>query len=397
MSAPGRAPQVLIAVVPDAPLVAGLPCAVRAARRACAELSPSRVILAGADAAFLRRWQAPLAACGEALVGGDDPRALNDDLPLLALAGDALADDGALADFVLAAKAPAARRAADRAVAAWTDSPDAFGAGAARPSQVHARLLAAAFPAIAAGAFFDAATPPAAARAADVLYARLAKDSDGYLARFDRRVSLALTRLLLPLPVTPNQVTAAGLALSLLGAWELSLGAPARQLAGAALLWLACILDGSDGELARLKLLATPTGGAFDLWCDHAAHLATFVALPVGVARLHPGMDWRRAGALLVLGVAASAASVWKLVLSVPERERGPRAALVERVASRDYVYLILLFAALGRLDWFVWAAAAGANLFWPALWLLARPARLSPPGPSRAESRSPRRETSLS
>lgn len=346
---------------------------------------------------FLRRWRASLAACGAVVVGGDDSSMLAADRPLLALSADAFPDDGALTAFVRTANAPSSRRIDGRPVAVWTDSPAAFGAGAAPPSQVHARLLASAFPPIDAGSFFDAATPSASARAADALYGRLAKDTDGYLARFDRRLSLALTRLLLALPVTPNQVTAAGLALGLLGAWQLAAGSAARQLAGAFVLWLSCILDGSDGELARLKLLATPEGGAFDLWSDHVAHMATFLALPIGVARLHPDMNWWRAGLTLFFGVALSAASLWRLVLSVPERARGPHAALVERVASRDYVYLILACAALGRLDWFVWAAAVGSNLFWPALWLIARPALLSPTDTTNSAPRSTRRETSPS
>ncbi len=376
-----EAVQVLLSADASAPLVAGLPASVRAACLAARELSPRRVVIAGADAQFLRRWARPLALCGARVSGGDDPSALDARGPLLAVAADAFPDEGALAELASASGAAASRRAGGRTVAALCRAPDRLGAGTEAPSRVLARALADAAAGARVGRFLDARSP----RGTRKLYASLAKDTDGYLARLDRRVSLALTRLLLPLPVTPNQVTAAGLALSLLGAWQLAAGTVARQVLGGVLLWASCILDGTDGELARLKLLATPQGGAFDLWCDHAAHLATFVALPVGVARLHPGMDWRRAGALLVLGVAASAATVWKLVLSVPERERGPHAALVERVASRDYVYLILLFAALGRLDWFVWAAAAGANLFWPALWLLARPARLSPSGPSRA------------
>jgi hypothetical protein len=41
--------------------------------------------------------------------------------------------------------------------------------------------------------------------------------------------------------------------------------------------------------------------------------------------------------------------------------------------ASRDYVYLILALTAIGRLDWFVWAAAVGSHLFNAFLWLRAR------------------------
>jgi len=198
------------------------------------------------------------------------------------------------------------------------------------------------------------------------------RDTDGYLARLDRRVSGALTRLLARSPVTPDQVTAAALALALLGAWELAAARAGAQAFGALLLWLSCVLDGCDGELARLKGLGTPEGAAFDLWADHVAHLATFIALPIGAARLHPGAPWPLLGAVLVSGAALSAFGVWRLVLSAPAARRAAFPAWVERVASRDYVYLIAAFAAVERLDLFVWAAALGSHAFWIRLWTLA-------------------------
>jgi len=379
---PERRPlQVLVSAAPGVPLVAGLPCAVRAAYRAGRELNPDRIVIAGADAAFLARWSFPLEAAGVPTRGGDEPGSLDPALPLLALASDAFPEEGAL-EAVRAAMDGAAsgRRALQgRTAALWTRDAGALGAGSAPPSAVLARALAAPAPELSAGAFLDAATPADAARTAQVLYSRLAKNNDGYLARFDRRLSLALTRLMLPFPITPNQVTAASLALGLLGAWWLAAASPAVQFAGAALLWFCALLDGCDGEIARLKLHMTASGGDFDLWADHVAHMATFIALPIGVARLHPHASWWIPGSLLFTGVAASAYLVWRLVLRVPEAERGPLSIFVERIASRDYVYLILALAAINRLDWFIWTAAVGSHAFWLSmLWLSRRQSAVS-------------------
>lgn len=367
--------QVVLSAAPGAVTVAGLPCAVRAAYRAGRELAPDRIVLAGADAAYLERWAFPLAAAGAPVRGGDEPSALDPSLPVLALAPDAFPEEGALAALAAAAgSAPNGRRVLDgRAVAARARDGAALGAGREAPSAVLARALAADAPELGAGVFLDARTPQAAAASAEVLYSRLAKDNDGYLARLDRRLSLALTRLMLPFPITPNQVTAVSLALGLLGAWWLAAPSAPRQFAGAVLLWFCALLDGCDGEIARLKLHMTTHGGDFDLWADHVAHMATFIALPVGVARLHPHTHWWTPGLLLFVGVGASAYSVWRLVLSVPEAERGPLSVFVERIASRDYVYLILALCAIGRLDWFIWTAAVGSNAFWLTLWWLAR------------------------
>jgi phosphatidylglycerophosphate synthase len=347
---------------------------VRAAYRAGRELSPDRIVIAGADAAYLRRWAFPLGAAGAPVRAGDEPGALDPSLPLLAVAAGAFPDEGALTDFVAAARAaggPASR--AERAGIEAVYAPDAAALGAGRdaPADVLARALAAPAAPLAPGVFLRADDRASAAVAARVLYGRLGKDNDGYLARFDRTLSVALTRLMLPFPITPNQVTAASLLLGLLGAWWLAGPSAREQFAGALTLWFCCLLDGCDGEIARLKHHVTPHGGDFDLLADHIAHLATFVALPIGVARLHPGLNWWIPGVLLVTGFLACGFSVWWLVLRVPEDERGPMSLVIERVASRDYVYLILALTLVGRLDWFVWTAAVGSHGFWAWLWWL--------------------------
>ncbi len=381
MTEPAKRPwQILVAAPPDAPLVAGLPPAVRAAVRAGRELAPDRIVIAGADDAFLKKWAFQLRASGVPTLGARfGAAALDRTLPLLALDPESFPDEGGLRDFAAGAEAAARAGGGDarfllagRPVAALRFKPAEFGAGAKPLEEVLEKTLSAPAPEVPLGAFLDA-RGSAAERAADVLCARLAKDNDGYIAVFDRRLSIALTRLLLPFPVTPNHVTTAGLALGLLGAWWLASSSALVQFYGALVLWFCCLLDGSDGEISRLKHLSTPWGASYDVWADQFAHLATFVALPIGVARLHPGHDWLVPGVLLVTGFLACGFSVWYLVLRVPEDKRGPLALTVERIASRDYVYLILLLTAIGRLDWFVWAAAVGSHAFNAFLWLQSR------------------------
>lgn len=205
------------------------------------------------------------------------------------------------------------------------------------------------------------------------------RPTDGYIARYDRALSGAVTKVLLPFPVTPNAITTACLFFGLWGAWALASGSPRRQLAGAALLWFCAILDGCDGEVARLKNQSTRFGAAYDEASDHLANLAVFIAIPLGVHRLHPQMNVALPGALLVSGVAISAAAVWALVLHAPRNLRERYPLIIERLASRDFVYLILLACALGHLEWFLWAAAVGSHLFYVGLGLAALRARHQP------------------
>lgn len=369
--------QVLLRTRPEAATVAGLPCAVRAAFRAGRELAPDRIVIAGADVLFLKKWAFQLRAAGVPVLADEaGAQALSLDIPLLALDADAFPDEGGLLDFLSAAQsAPghSLRRLASRTAAVFLREASLAGAGRRAPAEVHDGAMSAPALPIEAGAFLDASTPETARASARLLYSRLAKDNDGYIARLDRTLSLSITRLLLPLPVSPNQVTAASLLIGLAGAWWLAAPSARLQFWGAFTLWFCCLLDGCDGEIARLKHHATPWGGEFDLLADHIAHLATFIALPIGVARLHPGGNWWTPGMLLVTGFMACGFSVWRLVLSVPKDKRGPLALVVERIASRDYIYLILAATAVGRLDWFVWAAALGSHAFWVWLWFMSR------------------------
>jgi phosphatidylglycerophosphate synthase len=349
-------------------LVAGLPPGLRSADRARAELPGARVTLWDCGAAWPRRYRRQLASLGARCAAEDAPEALLEPgMPVLVLDGEGFPKPGALAAFLERARAaggPARWVSGARAVAAWLP---------AAPSAATApELLSKAGGAAVAldgwlGAFDDAS----AAAAERELFASLPKDTDGYIARLDRRLSITISAALLGLPVTPNDITTASLVLGLLGAWWLASGSYGLTVAGAALLWFCCLLDGCDGEVARLKLLCSPSGAAYDLAADHVAHLATFVAIPVGVHRALPQASFKLPGVLLVSGFLACMFSVWYLVLRKPENERGRHALLIERVASRDYVYLILLLALLGRLDWFLYAAGVGSHVFWAALWLL--------------------------
>lgn len=215
------------------------------------------------------------------------------------------------------------------------------------------------------------------------------KGTDGFMARhFDRRISLAVTRLLLDTRVTPNQMTLASTAIGLAGAGLLSAGSYAAGVAGALLVWLHSTLDGCDGELARLRFQESPFGGVLDFWGDNLVHVTLFMCLGAGVSRA-VGALWPAA-----LGLAASASAAASAALAYVHSKRKARAAgpffsgmtevsanaaggekrlaaLEDTLAQRDFIYLLVLLAAAGRLSWFLWASAVGSPIFLGGLlWL---------------------------
>lgn len=206
---------------------------------------------------------------------------------------------------------------------------------------------------------------------------------DSYLAALlDRPMSRPLTRFLLRTPLAPAHVTLLGLATGLLGAAGLATVSYWGRLGGVLLLVASLVLDCVDGDLARARLAQNPAGARLDVVGDYLVNLAVFAGLAIGLLRegLTAGTAWAALG--LITGVGAAMATVHVLFIR-PALERGgdlhwagdagslrgrPGASIAEKLASRDYTYLLLVLAAIGHLEWFLTAAAVGAWVFTAAL-----------------------------
>src|SRR5262249_62044011 len=103
----------------------------------------------------------------------------------------------------------------------------------------------------------------------------LIKQREGFMSRhFERKISLALTRRLAVTRITPDVMTLVSLAIGLTGAPFFLSSSPAYQLTGALLFLLHSILDGCDGELARLKFVESAHGAILDFLGDNVVALA---------------------------------------------------------------------------------------------------------------------------
>ena len=111
------------------------------------------------------------------------------------------------------------------------------------------------------------------------------KPLDGAVAaRLNRTLSQrTVTPALLALfpRITPNQVTLVAFAVAVVAAAGFVVGAP---IAAALLLWLASVLDGSDGEVARLTYRSSPYGGVLDAVLDRAADGIVFTGAAIYLA-----------------------------------------------------------------------------------------------------------------
>ena len=197
------------------------------------------------------------------------------------------------------------------------------------------------------------------------LYRSLIKQNEGFMSRhFERRISMAVTRLLVDTSVTPNMMTVVSVAIGLLGAVGFLSAAPAWQLTGALLFLAHSILDGCDGELARLKFLESRHGAVLDFWGDNIVHFAVFSAMAVGWAR-HAHSAWPLAiGAVAVAAAAGTAAFMFKRFVEDRPTTGTWAARLIGAVSHRDFIYMVVALSAFGRAHWFLVATAVGTPLF---------------------------------
>jgi 1L-myo-inositol 1-phosphate cytidylyltransferase / CDP-L-myo-inositol myo-inositolphosphotransferase len=220
---------------------------------------------------------------------------------------------------------------------------------------------------------FVMSSPADAAAAETWLLRALIKPHETFVSRhFERRLSLALTRRLARTSLTPNAMSLIMIGAGLLGAPCFLSASPGWQVTGALLFLLHSVLDGCDGELARLKYLESASGARLDFWGDNIVHSAVFACLALGWS-LSIGAGWPLLlGAWVVGSTLAAAAAVRPDTSSarLATHERSASRRLVESLANRNFIYLVLLLAVAARAWWILVPAAIGTPIFLTlALW----------------------------
>jgi len=220
------------------------------------------------------------------------------------------------------------------------------------------------------------ATPEDVSKAEDWLLCSLVKETESFMSRHvERRISLAITRRLASTRITPNAMTLVSLAVGLMGAPFFLSSRPGWQLTGALLFWAHSILDGCDGELARLKFLESRWGGLLDFWGDNAVHVAVFMCMAIGWSRASLALGPLLVGGVAVAGTVLIASVVYRhtmqekatdapLFTSVVRTRASRLSRLADTLARRDFIYLIVLLSAVGKVPWFLLLTAVGSPIF---------------------------------
>jgi phosphatidylglycerophosphate synthase len=195
----------------------------------------------------------------------------------------------------------------------------------------------------------------------------LIKRTEGFMSRhFERKVSTAITRRLVDTPVTPNAMTLVSVAIGLAAAPFFLAAAPALQTTGALLFLLHSIVDGCDGELARLRFQESRGGALLDFWGDNVVHVAVFGCMALGWSLASHSAWPLLAGAAAIAGTLGAAATVARRFVS--ERSVGAAGSIATRLtdtlANRDFIYAVIILALFGHAAWFVVIAGLGTPAF---------------------------------
>lgn len=202
---------------------------------------------------------------------------------------------------------------------------------------------------------------------------------DGVVDRYlNRRISPFFTRLFLWMGLSPNAITILSLAVGLMAAATFTAGSYAAGVLGGLLLQLSAIIDCCDGEVARLTHTESEFGKQLDIVSDNLVHIAIFAGVAWAVYLRAPAFGPLALGAAAVLGNLASFFVLTRLrnlrLRQEATQDQMARMEFMLGFVSRDFSLLLLVLAALDRLDWFLWLAAVGANLFWVAMAWISRP-----------------------
>ena len=213
------------------------------------------------------------------------------------------------------------------------------------------------------------------------------KGTDGNVARFNRGLSVPISVALIRTPITANQLSVMLVAVGFYSGWLFSIGSYWPGVLAGFLSLAASILDGCDGEIARLKYQESALGCWIETFGDYSYYIAIFIGITVGAVH-QTGFDifyW--IGALAITATLVTFALLIYLRARITNGQPNRLHAVAKErfqaeqslwiriiwrvsfVASRAAMpYGIMVFALLSILPGIIILAAVGANIYWVSL-----------------------------
>lgn len=199
--------------------------------------------------------------------------------------------------------------------------------------------------------------------------------TEGWVApHLNKPISFAISRWLVRYPITPNQITSLNLLLAFVAFCLLTNVHFPVRLIGAFLMQFSSIVDGCDGEVARLKLMSSKFGAWFDTCADDIANNLFFCGVFLGLWKSGYGKFYYWGGWITLAASVGVTLIIYQQLIrkkkganakdfnpTFNEGKKGSWFDLVRPVMKRDFFVVVMLVFLV--LDWRValfWISALG-------------------------------------
>jgi len=190
----------------------------------------------------------------------------------------------------------------------------------------------------------------------------LTKATDGPISKYlNRPISTLISSHLVKTQITPNQISVFSFALSILGALLFSIGSYIPLLIGGILAQFASIIDGCDGEIARLKFQSSGFGGWFDAVLDRYADAALLLGLTYNAYLIHSTFSRIFIGFLAIIGTFMNSYTADKYDGFMKKRIK--EGGKYIRFGRDVRIFIIFIGALLNQALWTLIIIAAFMNI----------------------------------
>lgn len=214
---------------------------------------------------------------------------------------------------------------------------------------------------------FDLRRPEGRKGAFRALFEACRKPVDGLVARYiNRNISIFISKRIVGLPFTPNMISIVTFLIGVAGAGFAAMGGYWNMLLGAFLFQWNSILDGVDGELARVRFQHSKLGQWIDTVGDDVANIIFYIGLAYGSRGVTYGdflfaLGW--VGAVLTVIIRAIDYSLmiragsgdlyaieWDIDKAPPKGVLGKLIVFFRYALKKDFAILFFLALAAANL-----------------------------------------------
>ncbi|MEZ4820260.1 MAG: CDP-alcohol phosphatidyltransferase family protein [Bdellovibrionota bacterium] len=162
------------------------------------------------------------------------------------------------------------------------------------------------------------------------IFRNVTKTTSGWVSKnINSLISLPISKLISPLPITPNMITFLNTLVGIASAVFVAQGHTQGVLMGGILFQLSAAFDRVDGEIARSKFQSSKYGSWIDTAGDNITYIAFLIGLTVGCYKRFGNVNYLYAGFALIFIMLVMLAVMYRFLI-----RKGGSGSLVEVTTS---------------------------------------------------------------